>query len=250
MSISNTSKLILSAFVLVAAQKANAQFKASGFEAGIQLGTFVYQGELTSKFYGYTRNLKPAVNLHASKYLNDYFAVRGSAWLGKVAANEGVYTTPEWHQYRNFKFSTALTELSGLIVFNPYGNDNAKAVSRVSPYFLAGAGVTFINTKRDYSGFNTTYFDVKSVAAQSLAADTVKTLPTMITVLPIGAGIKYMLSSRIALNAEATYRFTSTDYLDGFKHNDSKNNRDSYYGISLGINYIFGKNRYNCPKIK
>jgi hypothetical protein len=72
----------------------------------------------------------------------------------------------------------------------------------------------------------------------------------LIPVFPVGAGLRYQLSNSFALHAEAVYRFTLTDYLDGFKYSVNPDKRDSYYGLSVGISFRLGNNRFRCPEVK
>ncbi len=232
-------------FIIAVSAGCFGQINFSGYEIGVNAGTLVYQGDLTPTWYGSTKALKPAIGVYVSKALDPYFSLRVNFTHGKISADESRYAEPEWRQFRNFKFSSSINEVAGLLVFNPYGNNTR----RLSPYVFAGAGVTFLNVKRDWSGFNTTYFDIKSVASESLAADTLRTVPRAVAVLPVGIGLKYMLGQRFAINAEGTWRFTSSDYLDGFKYRAPANKRDAYYGATLGTSFRFGKDKNDCPAV-
>lgn len=239
------------AFILMIAvtTNSNAQYKSSVYEAGISVGTLIYQGDLTPKVYGYTKSLRPALQVYGSKALSSYFSLRAGLTYGKILADESKYTSPDWRQFRNFKFSSRLIELSAVMIFNPYGVNNEFNYRRLAPYVLAGAGLTYLHVKRDWSGFNTNYFDGKSPAAISLAADSLHKTPTIIPVLPVGAGGRYILSPALALHAEFVWRLTPSDYIDGFSYRDTAPKRDSYYSLSAGITYRFGKDPYRCPRV-
>ena len=245
------SKIIGSAIILILGihSSVSAQINYSGYEIGVNGGTLIYQGDLTPKWYGYTKSIRPAIGLYASKSLDGYFSLRANFTRGRILADESKYSAPSWRQYRNFKFSTSITEFSALLVFNPFGQNNQYNFRRLSAYAFAGGGLTFLNVKRDWSRFNTTYFDTKSLATESLAADTVHTTPLVVGVLPLGVGLKYILSQRLALNAEGTYHLTSSDYVDGFSYKGQGQRHDNYYGISLGVSFLFGKDKYACPTV-
>ncbi len=237
-----TTLVVLLSAVFI--QSLQAQFKTSKFELGINAGTLVYQGDLSKSFIGDYKYLRPAVGLYVSKALDPYFSVRVNATFGKIGSDESKYSTPYWKQYRAFKFSSSVTELSSTLVFNPFG-ENSDA--RLSPYIFAGAGLTFLNVKRDWSKYNQTYY-AKSQVQIGLGTDTLHNPPKVIAILPVGAGLRYVLSSQLSLKAEATYRFTATDYLDGFKYSGNPRNNDSYYGLSVGISYRIGG--YKCPAVR
>jgi hypothetical protein len=239
--------IVASVIILIGAHSVSvAQFSTSKYEIGINAGTMVYQGDLARSWKGDYKSLKPAIGLYVSRTLDPYFAVRANLYVGKVAANDADYSTPEWKQLRAFKFNTLITELSSSIVFNFFGDNNADNFRRLSPYIFAGAGVSFLSVKRDWSNLNRTAYDSKSDVQLGLAIDSANSTPKVIPVLPVGAGLRFIISSQLALNAEATYRFTTTDYLDGFKYAANPAKRDSYYGLSLGISYRLGG--YKCPK--
>ncbi len=164
-------------FLFAILNNATAQFQQSGYEVGINVGTLVYQGELTPRFYGYTKSLKPAIGLYADKSVSSYFTLRGNLVFGKVIADESKYASPEWRQYRGLKFATNVTELTATLVFNPFGEGNEFNYRRLNPYVFAGAGIAFLKVKRDWSDYNTNYFDAKSTTSIALGADTVHALP-------------------------------------------------------------------------
>ncbi len=233
----------------LAATSSFSQVNYSGYEAGIYAGTLVYQGDLTPNWYGNTRSLKPALGLYVSKALDPYFSLRLNFTHGNVAADESVYSSPVWRQYRNLKFSSRVNELAASVVFNPYGEKNENNFRRLVPYVFAGAGLSFLKVKRDWSGFNTTYFYAKSIATTSLATDTTHQLPRVILAVPVGVGLKYILGQRLAIHAESSWRILSSDYLDGFSYQGEKPTRDAYYGMTVGLSFRFGKYKYACPTV-
>ncbi|MBC7721510.1 MAG: hypothetical protein H7068_05755, partial [Pedobacter sp.] len=186
---------------LIAQQKPN-------YEVGINIGTLVYQGDLSATIFGSYQIPKVAVGLTVSKELDTYFALRASLLFGKIGADESKMKSPSFKQYRNFKFSTSVTELSTVLVWNILGERNDKYYRKIAPYVFAGAGLTFLNIKRDWSKINTSFFDTKSTAIIGLGIDTFHSTPKVLPIIPIGVGVNYAITNRIGIKAEATYRFT------------------------------------------
>ena len=119
-----------------------------------------------------------------------------------------------------------------------------------SPYLFAGAGYAFVNIKRDWSGFNPEYFVLAPEIASGLAIDVQHGLPRVTPVFPIGIGIRHSLSPRISLHAEIAYRFTPTDYLDGFSKEANPERKDQYYSVVAGIIYTpWKRNSLQCPVV-
>ena len=107
-----------------------------------------------------------------------------------------------------------------------------------------------MNISRDYSRFNPAYFGEVSSVTAGLAVDAVTPVPRVIPVVPVGAGLRYNLSRRIAINGELSYRLMRTDYLDGFSMSADPNQKDHYASITIGVAYKFGnKDRYACPAV-
>ncbi len=228
--------------------EAYSQTGIAGFELGVSLGTFIYQGDLTPSHIGSIRTQKLGFNLFANNILNSSFSLRTNLAIGKLKGDDAKYSNPEYRQQRNFNFKSPVVEISEQLLWNPLGkNYDSKGFS---PYLFAGVGYSFLNIKRDWSRFNAEYF-TENTLKNGLTADILHKLPKGIPVIPVGIGIRYAISSRMTINAETSYRFISTDYLDGFSQAADPNKKDNYYSNSIGIIYRFGiKNRLKCPVIR
>lgn len=218
------------------------------FEAGINIGTLLYQGDLIESPFGSFKGARPMVNVWLAKPFTPYFSWRGNLTIGSMSADEARFQNPSWKQYRRFAFSTPATEITGMVVFNPYG-DNGKSPDRtLTPYVMIGAGGTFLNIRRDWSSLDSNAA-LKSSLQSGYTKDSAHALPRVLPVVPVGAGVKWMVTPNIAVNAEATLRFVFTDYLDGFSYTANPGRKDSYYGISVGVSFLFGGTGVKCPVV-
>jgi hypothetical protein len=170
--------------------------------------------------------------------------------LGKLRGDESKYSDPDYRRQRNFRFKTPVIELSGLIVWNIFGKNYDGAKSGFAPYIMAGGGLTYLNIKRDWSRLNENYFLSDTAFFIGLNADANHKLPKLIGVIPVGGGMRYAINQKLAVSGEVLYRFTFTDYLDGFSQSVNPQYDDHYYSITLGLIYRLGiKNRLNCPTV-
>lgn len=222
-------------------------------ELGAGPGVFIYQGDLTPERMGSYRNLKPGVVLSAAKIISPYFSVRLNVSAGTLRGDETKYENPEYRKFRAFAFRSPVLELSPQLVWNPLARNYV--VKGFSPYIFSGAAVNFLRIQRDYSGYDPAYFGDGSDIPQRIAADEQQRLPRVRLAIPVGAGIRYNISNSIAVNAETTYRFLSTDYLDGFSQAANPEKNDHYQTISAGLIYRWGKIRngksqLGCPVVK
>ncbi len=228
---------------------ASAQNKGS-YEIGINAGTLIYQGDLSNSALGSVKNLKPAIGVYLNKELDAYFSLRANLLYGKIGDDESQYSSPSFKQQRNFKFSTSVTELSTLLVWNFLGDNSTTDYHLLSPYIFGGVGISLLNVKRDWSRINRTVFDDKSTAIIGLGIDTLHTTPTLLPIIPVGVGLRWAVNDKINIRGEATYRFTFSDYIDGFSQSVNPSTNDKYYGLSLGVGFKLFNNNYKCPTIR
>jgi hypothetical protein len=226
----------------------NAQFDFSKFEIGVHAGAFIYQGDLTPSRLGSYKTLKPGLSISVNKLISPVFSLRTNLSFGKLKGDDAKYSTPEYRQQRNFNFKSSVLEVSELIVADLLKNNMARQYSGISPYLFGGIGFSFLNIKRDWSRFNAEYFSAESSTLAGLEADQQQSLPKLIPVLLLGIGIGHPISKKISINAETYYRFTFTDYLDGFSKSANDSRKDNYYSYNVGVIYQFGKSgALKCP---
>ena len=228
----------------------SAQTSLPLYQFGIQAGFLVYQGDLTPNRIGAFETQKFGIGIHASRILNPILSVRAHLQLGKLKGDDAVYDQPEFRQQRNFLFTSPVTEFSGQLVWNLTGSNYAE--KGFSGYLFAGAGISFIKVKRDWSRLNVAYFGTGAAKLQEgLSADSAHRPPRVIPVLPVGAGFNYFFTPNWGINAEANYRIGRTDYLDGFSRAANPDNADKYFGYSIGVVFRTGqKSSLKCPVVK
>lgn len=241
---------VLAAVALMFVFSASAQTSnVPKYEIGASVAAFLYQGDLTPNAAGSVRSLRPGINLHGSKIMSASFLLRTNLAITGLKGNDALYDDPEYRQHRNFKFKTPLFELSELVVWNPMGKNYDDR--GLSPYLFGGVGLAFLHIKRDWSNFDAAYFGEASELPALIAEDAAHKTPRVTPVIPVGFGLRYGVSTRLAINAETSYRFMRTDYLDGFSKAVNPAKGDNYSSVSVGAIYRIGKkNTLDCPKVK
>ncbi len=229
----------------------NAQLKISKWQVGINGGVFVYMGDLTPSPLGSFKTLKPVAGLYFSRVLTPSFILRTNLVYGLLAGNESLYSSPAYRQQRNLSFSSSVKEISELFVWNMYGNNNNEIGKRISPYLLGGLGLSFLHVNRS-SNLNKSFFVNDPQVLAGVEADLKNAPPGMILILPVGAGIEYYLFEKMSLTAETIFRYTFTDYLDGFSLAANPEKKDFYQSYTVGLVYKFNKVGDNvaCPVLK
>jgi Domain of unknown function (DUF6089) len=226
----------------------NAQINVAKYEIGIAAAGFIYQGDLTPRQFGSFETIRFGINIHGSKIMSRSFLVRANIAMGGLKGDDGVYDDPPFRKQRNFNFRSSVTEVSLLLVWNPLGTNFSE--KGFSPYLFGGPGFSLLNIKRDWSNFNAAYFGDGSDLPDRIATDAAHSLPALTPVIPLGVGVRYGLTQRIAINAETSYRFVFTDYLDGFSQAANPEKKDHFQTVSIGAIYRIGKkNRLDCPAV-
>jgi opacity protein-like surface antigen len=227
----------------------DAQVNRNKFELGLSAASYIYQGDLTTHAFGSVETTRLGINIFGSKLLNESFAVRINLAVGGLRGDDSKYDDPEYRQQRNFRFKSPATELSATLLWNPLGRNYAER--GFSPYLFGGIGLTKLKVNRDWSDYNAEYFDAISDVSARLVLDQQVNPPRVIPVIPAGIGLRYELGSRWAVNAEAAYRFTFTDYIDGFSQSVNPSRNDHYHTMSVGVVYKIGKkNMLACPTVR
>jgi hypothetical protein len=110
-----------------------------------------------------------------------------------------------------------------------------------------------MNVARDFSGFISEYFSPEENIPARLAEDLTHSTRRIIAVVPAGAGLKYNLSSSVTLNTETTYRFTNSDYIDGYSIAANPDKKDNYLSQTIGVSFKIGnrnRDKMGCPVMK
>ncbi|MEP6712748.1 MAG: DUF6089 family protein [Ferruginibacter sp.] len=246
-----TKKIIFPGFIIIAFLISFNGFSQvqnlPKYEMGINLGGYIYQGDLTPHRFGSIETIKPGIGISGTRIISRDLSARLLFNIAKLKGDESVYKNPDYRRQRNFAFTTPVKELSLMLHWNILGSNYVER--RFEPYLFVGAGLSFVKVKRDFSRLNSTVFGETSEVAAGLSTDIGTAPPRTIPVFPAGAGVRYNISDRVALNAEAAYRFMHTDYLDGFSHAANPKLTDHYSSISIGAAYKFGKkDKYGCPR--
>jgi hypothetical protein len=138
---------------------------------------------------------------------------------------------PAWETVP-YTFSNKLADLTIRYEYNfwPYGTGlDYKGAKRLTPFVFVGLGVSYADTKEG------------SVIAGNL---------------PIGAGVKYKVATRMNLGVEWAMHFSTSDKLDGvvdpygIKSTGLFKNRDCFSVLQLTLTYSFMAKCKTCNNDK
>lgn len=193
-------------------------------ELGFGLGGANYIGDLSPSYKPeFTR---PAFSIfYRANFNNDHLVFRTNLTMGGFYADES-RLKDQLQQERGLKFSASFFELAGLFEYNflDYRSSKEYNLGRAfSPYMFLGLGFLF----PDGSG---------------------NTQAQLVTAIPYGVGVKFILSHHWNLGIEVGGRKTFTDMLDGYTNDEINNTskiNDHYLITSLTLSYTFYS--FDCP---
>ena len=225
----------------------------SGLEIGIYAGASIYQGDLTPSIFGSYKTVRTAAGVFGNIIISPAFSLRPNFAFGKLEGDDSKYNDREWRQQRNFKFKSSFKEYSALLVWDVFSRNFDELREGFSPYLFGGIGYTSLKGHRNYSNFNQQYFSAEPKVIAGLNRDIAEPNLTGMLVVPVGVGARYSVSPVVSVIAEATYRLSGSDYLDGFSMAADTKQKDRYYTASIGLIFNPGKRSgegIKCPVFK
>lgn len=225
------------------------------YELGLNLGAYVYQGDLSPQRLGSFKTIRPGIGISFGKPLSNTFSVRGIFNLASLKGDEARYSEPEYRQHRAFAFKTSVKELGVHLQYNILGN--REFWPTVEPYLFAGVSAAFINTKKDFSNFDASYFgEARAGEIQNLLAeDNAERNRRTVLNIPVGAGLRFNLNTNWAITTESNFRFGGSDYIDGYSLSVNPAKKDHFFSQHVGVAYRIGsgksggRGRLGCPAV-
>jgi OmpA-OmpF porin, OOP family len=148
---------------------------------------------------------------------------------------------------RGRSFKTTLFEVSTQLEYNLISEiSNTKADAIFSRKGMVNNYSTF--NAYAFLGIGAVYFQPKFKDTETLEpVDKISGYSHLAAVFPFGIGVKYVFDDRWLANAELGYRFTTTDYLDGYTQTSSSKHNDVYYFLTISVDYRLKTSRYGFP---
>jgi len=206
------SRILLCCFLSVAALSASAQ----RCDLGAWLGGADYFGDLNT--HTSLRFVNPAAGFFTRYNFDNRISLRFNLDGGHVWADDQ-YSHVYYERTRNLGFSSMIYEVSGQFEFNflPYDNTYSNPYQEkhsYSPYIFLGFGVFHFNPKAKYNG--------EMVELQPLGTEgqgypeypDLKKYKRTSSAWLLGGGMKWRVTKKLGMQAEAGIRKTYTDYLD------------------------------------
>lgn len=195
-------------------------------EVGVFFGASNYQGDFAKSPISFNEtNL--AYGLVYQRFIDPQWGVKGSLTFGKISGSDR-NLDPVILKDRDWSFQTNIAEIAGHFQFHPWGKARLNQVGRlqrhISPYASLGLGLAFAEAKLD-------------VPADDLVRSREPDDRSVFFSVPVSAGIRYVMSEKLTINAEFGQRATFSDYLDNVSRNGNPDTNDWYMFFGLGLTY-------------
>ncbi len=187
-----------------------------------------------------------AGSIFLSALYKNAIAVRLEATFGQITADDKILAkvkaTTFGRYERNLSYKSKITdfmlaaEIHPLFIIKKYDEENEPP--RYSPYLLVGVGFFSFNPQ---AKLGNKWVDLQPLSTEGQGfSEYPKRQPYKLNQIniPLGAGIKYELTSNLNLRAEFVYRVLNTDYLDDVSTN--------YIDATLYSNYFTGAKLTNA----
>ena len=214
---------------------------------GVNLGAFVYQGDLTPSVAGSWKTVRPGMELSLTKQVTYHMTLKYGLVLASLAGDDTKYKNEqEYRGYRQFYYKSHFAELSVSDNFSLFSADNMKR--RFNPYVSAGVGVAFMLYKTNsWAKTQWSYFSASNLR-EHVKEDSISGIPRAFLSVPLGMGFNYRLNERLHLNVEGLYRLSTSDYLDGYSRAGNNSKNDYFYSITAGLHFTLGKRKVSDKK--
>jgi len=164
------------------------------FYALLGPGTSSYSGDVSGETF---RNLRPAFNAELWFQMNRYLYLKSGASLYHISAND---VFPE--RNRDFRATNFEVYTSLMLGANPDW--------RLMPFAYAGIGISTNSPQYAIpSDGDNNFLNAKTLNTEG------ENIPGAFTILPLGVGVRFKLNEKLSIVADAGFRFTNSDLIDG-----------------------------------
>lgn len=207
------------------------------FELGFFGGGANYLGDLVETRFPFLNETQAVYGLSGTLIFGNEWGIRLGGYRGRISGRDSNFDDQSIIN-RSFSFTSEITEASLVLTWEPFGDRRIREDHRFrkifSPYLFAGIGMTFWDSKPDFS------LASREKWFERIQRDRPKGGPQSSLSLPVGLGIKRDLGKKAVISLELGLRTAFTDYLDGVSHTGNPDKGDWYTFGGLTYSFRFG----------
>ena len=178
------------------------------WEIGVQFGPSNYQGDLAQDISLKETHLSGGIFLKRNS--GQFFSNCFSLMEGEISGNDNNFTS---QKIRNLSFQTYITELSYQLEFNFFPFSFGLKHENFTPYVFTGLSLFYFDPHANYKGqsIELNKLDTEGKMAGNEAKNNYSLYQLAI---PIGGGLKFLISDKVIIGINVGFRSANTDYLD------------------------------------
>ena len=212
----------------------------------VDFGIFLGYGEHGSDVHSWgrhgamlTENSAFAYGANLKLNFKDNLGLRLNFWGSEISGQDSNLDELEGHSIRDYSFSSPIKELSLVLEYDLIGKRrwydkegqslkaNGGSFRRaISPYIFGGVGLSFTNPEVDFGP-----------TISSLEDDDIDNTRNTNFQIPMGGGLRFDLTPKVYVSAEASSRLPINDYLEGISAAANPDKNDSYQFIGLNLGF-------------
>lgn len=206
-------------------------------DGSVKVGFSGYQGDIhcrTDAGLGVLEQLNMSFGLGARFALSEALGLRAEGSYFHLSADETLFEDVG-HRNRGWSFDNKFIEVAAMLDYEfmrkNRRNAGGKFQRTLTPLVFGGVGLMFDNADVNFRNAN----------PSGLSEDVEKTGKARFA-LPVGLGLKYYITERVALALETGIRLPVSDYYDGISQTASSDQKDAYgFGGLKGYFSLAGK---------
>jgi len=244
-------------FILCFALTSQAQSRS---EFGTFLGIANYQGDLVEGNVNFN-NTRFGFGVLFRHHFTEQISARGNFMMGLISGSDLIEMDPIRTEFRKLEFNANIFETSAVVEYFPLrkpqaakkksansssesgvGSKKPSFEKQFSPYVFVGVGYTVSQSRLDVreSNFFDNNGDPRSGEAWEGVTNENQGLNTMLSV-PFGGGVRLDFTEFLSISGEASWRWTNSDFLDGFTGGDNQPvNSDWYFFMGIVLTHTLG----------
>ncbi|MEM8526563.1 MAG: DUF6089 family protein [Bacteroidota bacterium] len=231
-------------------------------EFGTFLGIANYQGDFVEGNVNFS-NTRFGFGVLFRHHFTEQVSARGNFMMGLISGSDLIETDPVRTEFRKLEFNANIFETSAVVEYFPLrkaqtskkkgakpstetpASKKSKFEPQFSPYIFAGVGYTVSQSRLDVRESN--FFDKDgnpdAGAIIEGVTDENQGINSMLAV-PFGGGVRYDFTKVLSIGGEASWRWTNSDFLDGFTGGTEVQpiNSDWYFFIGVVLTHKLGDN--------
>lgn len=230
------------------------RWKLRRYEVGFGLGTTQVFGDIggtiSEKNWFGLRDIqidetRMAIPLNVRYRLTPIYTLKVNGIVGFGSGNDEGTRNDRSLSGRGRSYKTMVNELSAQFEYSFIAEERRyKSAAMFNRRGMLNNYMSF--SAYGFAGIGGVYAWARAIVPDPAPYDLVK-VHNFGVVLPVGLGVRYIIDDRWLANLELGYRYSFSDYIEGYKQAQDSRFNDVYYFLNLSVGYKLETTRRGLP---